>query len=151
MRPRVLAAVLLFAGTLALPRIVPGFALHVLSTGMIAAVAVLGLNFIFGWAGLISLAQAAFMGIGAYTTAILTTRHAVPIWAAAPAGIALSGLIGVLIGLPLLRLSGHYLALATLGFNVSFRIVASGWESVLGGTDGIGSIPSPEVFGRSLD
>lgn len=151
MPARVLTAAALFAVALLLPAVVPGFALHVLNSGMIAAVAVLGLNFVFGWTGLISLAQAAFMGIGAYTTAILTTRHGVPIWLAAPGAIALAGLFGVLIGLPLLRLRGHYLALATLGFNVSFRIVANGWESLLGGTDGIGSIPSPTVLGFALD
>ena len=149
--PRRLAVLAVFPAALVLPTIVPGFAMHVLDTGMIAAVAVLGLNFIFGWAGLISLAQAGFMGIGAYATAILTTRYALPIWASAPLAVALAGMAAVLVGLPLLRLRGHYLALATLGFNVSFRIVANGWESFLGGTDGIASIPSPAVFGRALD
>lgn len=148
---RRLAGPALFAAALLLPLAVPGFALHVLNGAMIAAIAVLGLNFTFGWAGLISLAQAAFMGIGAYATALLTTRLGWPIWASAPAATALAGMSGVVIGLPLLRLRGHYLALATLGFNVSFRIVANGWEDVLGGTDGIGSIPSPALFGRALD
>jgi branched-chain amino acid transport system permease protein len=148
---RSLAVALLFISALALPAIVPGFTLHVLCTAMIAAVAVLGLNFAFGWAGLISLAQAGFMGIGAYATAILTTRHAIPIWVAAPIAIAIAGIIAIAVGLPMLRLRGHYLALATLGFNVSFHIVASGWESFLGGTDGIGSIPAPTVFGHSFD
>ena len=145
------AVALLFAAALILPPIVPGFTLHVLCTAMIAAVAVLGLNFAFGWAGLISLAQAGFMGIGAYATAILTTRYAIPIWAAAPTAVAIAGIIAVAVGLPMLRLRGHYLALATLGFNVSFHIVASGWESFLGGTDGIGSIPAPTLFGQSFD
>ena len=56
-----------------------------------------------------------------------------------------------MVGLPILRLSGHYLALATLGFNVSFQIVASGWVAFLGGTDGINSIPAPMILGRTLD
>ena len=144
-------AALLLLLALGIPAVLPGFALHVLDTALIAAIAVLGLNFIFGWAGLISLAQAGFMGVGAYATAIMTTRYGVPIWASAPTAILLSGALGALIGFPLLRLSGHYLALATLGFNVSFRIVANGWDSFLGGTDGIGSIPSPSVFGYALD
>lgn len=151
MPPRRLAIPAGFLAVLVLPAIVPGFALHVLDTGMIAAVAVLGLNFVVGWAGLISLAQAGFMGLGAYATAILTTRYAWPIWAAGPVAVALAGLAAILVGLPLLRLRGHYLALATLGFNVSFRIVANGWEGFLGGTDGIASIPSPVVFGHPLD
>jgi branched-chain amino acid transport system permease protein len=146
-----LAVASLFVAALGLPQIVPGFTLHVLCTAMIAAVAVLGLNFTFGWAGLISLGQAGFMGIGAYAAAILTTRYAIPIWAAAPIAVAIAGVIAIVVGLPMLRLRGHYLALATLGFNVSFSIVASGWESFLGGTDGIGSIPAPMVFGHELD
>ena len=145
------AVIFLFAAGLTLPLIVPGFTLHVFSTAMIAAVAVLGLNFAFGWAGLITLAQAGFMGIGAYSAAILTTRFGVPIWASTPLAIAIAGSIAVVIGFPILRLSGHYLALATLGFNVSFNIVASGWVSFLGGTDGISSIPALVVFGRTLD
>ncbi len=153
MRPAILwpVGLVLLLASLALPRVVPGFAMHVLDTGMIAAVAVIGLNFTFGWAGLISLAQASFMGIGGYATAILTTRYDFPLWASAPMGIAVSGLAAAIIGLPMLRLRGHYLALATLGFNVSFGIVASGWEGFLGGTDGIGGIPSPEILGRALD
>ena len=77
---------------LALPLVVPAFMLHVLCTAVIAAVLVLGLNFAFGWAGLITLAQAAFMGIGAYSTAILTTRYGVPIWGSAPIAIAVAGI-----------------------------------------------------------
>ena len=145
------AAIFLFAAALALPLIVPAFTLHVFCTAMIAAVAVLGLNFAFGWSGLITLAQAGFMGIGAYASAILTTRYGIPIWMSAPIAIAIAGTSAVVIGFPILRLSGHYLALATLGFNVSFHIVASGWVSFLGGTDGISSVPAPVVFGHTLD
>src|SRR6476619_1681655 len=97
-----LAVALLFAAALALPLILPGFTLHVLCSAMIAAVAVLGLNIAFGWAGLISIAQAGFMGIGAYASAILTTRYEIPIWAAAPLAISSAGIIAIAVGLPML-------------------------------------------------
>jgi branched-chain amino acid transport system permease protein len=112
---------------------------------------VLGLNFAFGWAGLISLAQAGFMGVGAYVTALLCTRFGLNFWLSAPLAIAGVAALAALIGLPMLRLKGHYLALATLGFNVSFEIVAKGWKAVLGGTDGIAGIPSPALDGLELD
>ena len=151
MRNHLLRAVVPIAIALILPMALPGYALHLLDTALIAAIAVIGLNFTFGWAGLISLAQAGFLGIGAYTTALLTTGANWPIYLAAPAAIAIATSIAAVIGLPLLRLRGHFLALATLGFNVSLVIVANGWEGFLGGTDGIGSIPSPSLGPITFD
>jgi len=146
-----LAAILAFLLALALPFVVPGFALRVLDTALIAAIAVLGLNFAFGWAGLISLSQAGFVGVGAYVTALLSTNYGLGFWTAGPVAIAAVAALAAIIGLPMLRSKGHYLALATLGFSVSFEIVAKGWKEVLGGTDGIAGIPSPMVFGIEID
>ena len=92
--------------------------------------------------GLITLAQAGFVGCGAYITAILSTTLGLSPFLSIPTAVVGTGLIAIVIGLPMLRLKGHYLALATLGFNVSFVIVATNWKSVMGGTDGISGIPS---------
>ena len=137
--------------SLAAPRVLPSYTMHVLDSGMIAAIAVIGLNVTFGWAGLISLAQAAFLGIGAYASALLTVRAGLPIWAAWPLSVALTCAGAALFAMPMLRLRGHFLALATLGLTVSCGIVASGWRDGLGGTDGLSGIPSPVVFDMTLD
>ncbi len=131
-----------FLLALALPAFVSGYGIRILNLALIAAIAVVGLNFAFGYAGLITLAQAGFVGCGAYLTAILSTAAGLSPWLSIPAAVVGTGLISVVVGLPMLRLKGHYLALATLGFNVSFVIVATNWKSVMGGTDGISGIPS---------
>jgi branched-chain amino acid transport system permease protein len=142
------AAVFLLA--LLLPMLISGYGIRILNLAFISAIAVVGLNFAFGYAGLITLAQAGFVGCGAYATAILTTAVGLSPWLSIPLATAFSGLAAVLIGLPLLRLKGHYLALATLGFNVSFGIVATNWKSLMGGTDGISGIPALEIGSVSL-
>jgi branched-chain amino acid transport system permease protein len=142
------AAVFLLA--LLLPMLISGYGIRILNLAFISAIAVVGLNFAFGYAGLITLAQAGFVGCGAYATAILTTAGGLSPWLSIPLATAFSGLAAVLIGLPLLRLKGHYLALATLGFNVSFGIVATNWKSLMGGTDGISGIPALEIGSVSL-
>ncbi len=115
--------------------------LRVLNLAVISAVAVVGFNFAFGAAGLISLGHAAFVGMGAYGDAILTTRLGLSPWFAMPVAILLTTLFATGIGYPLLRLKGHYLALATLGLNVSFYIVSANWIDLTGGTNGISGIP----------
>src|ERR1700733_5653842 len=129
----------------ALSLVLPEYHLRLLNLSVISAIAVIGLNIAFGYAGLISLGHAAFVGLGAYTLAILTTRLGLSPWLAMPVAIVVSVLFALLIGLPLLRLKGHYLALATLGLNVSFVIVASNWLDLTGGTNGIARIPELNV------
>ena len=141
-RTALLASCAVFLLALVLPAFISGYGIRILNLALIAAIAVIGLNFAFGYAGLITLAQAGFVGCGAYITAILSTTLGVSPFLSIPAAVVGSGLIAVIIGLPMLRLKGHYLALATLGFNVSFVIVATNWKSVMGGTDGISGIPS---------
>ena len=149
-RPLLLAAAGVFLLALVLPAFISGYGIRILNLALISAIAVIGLNFAFGYAGLITLAQAGFVGCGAYITAILSTTLGLSPWLSIPLATAFSGLLGVAIGLPLLRLKGHYLALATLGFNVSFGIVATNWKSVMGGTDGISGIPALELGAFSL-
>ncbi|MDX3972394.1 MAG: branched-chain amino acid ABC transporter permease [Bradyrhizobium sp.] len=121
--------------------VLPEYHLRLLNLSLISAVAVIGLNFAFGYAGLISLGHAAFVGMGGYGLAILTTTYGWSPWLAAPVAIAATAISAGLIGYPLLRLRGHYLALATLGLNVSFYIVTSNWIAMTGGTNGIARIP----------
>ncbi|GAB4365906.1 MAG: branched-chain amino acid ABC transporter permease [Deltaproteobacteria bacterium] len=91
--------------------------------------------------GQLSLGNAGFMSIGAYTTAILTTRHGIPMPAGILAGTLLAGAVGVLVGIPALRLRGVYLAIATLGFGEVVRVLFINWESLTGGAVGIAAIP----------
>ena len=91
--------------------------------------------------GQLSLGNAGFMSIGAYTSAILTTQHGVPMPAAIALGALLAAAAGILIGIPSLRLTGVYLAIATLGFGEVVRVVFVNWESLTGGAVGIAAIP----------
>lgn len=148
--PALLAAGAVFLVALVLPAFVSGYGIRILNLALISAIAVIGLNFAFGYAGLITLAQAGFVGCGAYISAILSTSMGLTPWLSIPAAVVGSGIIAVAIGLPMLRLKGHYLALATLGFNVSFVIVATNWKTVMGGTDGISGIPPLALPGWPL-
>lgn len=97
--------------------------------------------------GQLSLGNAGFMSIGAYATAILTTRHGVPMPAGILAGTLLAGAVGILVGIPALRLQGVYLAIATLGFGEVIRVLFVNWETLTGGAVGIAAIPQ---MGRRL-
>lgn len=134
-----------------LPFVMQGYGNRLANTALILSIAVIGLNFVFGYAGLISLAHAAFVGVAAYTVAILTTAHGWNPWLAALAAVIASCVFAYITGRILLRLKGHYLALATLGLNVSFTIVASNWMDLTGGTNGISGIPVLSLAGIALD
>jgi branched-chain amino acid transport system permease protein len=108
-----------------------------------------GLNLLMGYAGQVSLGHAAFYGIGAYTSAILSTRGQSP-WVGMAAGIALACAVAYLLGRKALRLHGHYLAMATLGFGIIASIIFLEWVGLTGGTSGIYGIPNLEVAGRAV-
>jgi branched-chain amino acid transport system permease protein len=91
--------------------------------------------------GQLSLGNAGFMSIGAYTSALLTTQHGFPMVAGIALGSAVSWIAGLLVGIPALRLRGVYLAIATLGFGEVVRVVFVNWESLTGGAVGIAEIP----------
>lgn len=121
--------------------------LGILNLVALHAIVALGLNLFIGYAGQISLGHAAFFGLGAYGSAILTTTWGIPSWAAmvlTATGVALTALV---IGVPTLRLSGHYLAMATLGFNIVIHNVFVQWDRVTGGPSGLAGIPSFGFFG----
>ncbi|MBB6453711.1 branched-chain amino acid transport system permease protein [Salirhabdus euzebyi] len=97
----------------------------------------LGLNFLFGYTGQISIGHSAFYALGAYTSAILETKFAVPFYIAWIVAIVLTGLIAYLVSFPILKLKGHYLAMATLAFVLIVETILGQWIPVTGGHDGI--------------
>ena len=114
----------------------------------------LGLNIVVGFAGLLDLGYVAFFAIGAYTVGILTSTGELGVlglswWAAVPVAIAAAVLAGVILGVPVLRMRGDYLAIVTMGFGEIVRILAlSDWlKPVIGGAQGILKIPKPSLFG----
>jgi branched-chain amino acid transport system permease protein len=121
------------------------YLLTLLDTAGIYAIVVMGLGILLGLAGQLSLAQAAFLGIGAYTSGFLTVNLGWPVWGAMPAAMLLSALVALIVGYPCLRLSGHYLALATIGFGIITQLVLINWKTVTNGSDGMTGIPPPHI------
>ncbi|HEX4926831.1 MAG TPA: branched-chain amino acid ABC transporter permease [Burkholderiales bacterium] len=101
------------------------------------ALACVGLNLLIGYAGQISLGHAAFFGLGAYGSALLASRYGWPTLVSLPTAVAAVGLLAWAIGRPILRLKGHYLAMATLGFGIIVSIVLSIEDGITGGPDGM--------------
>ena len=126
------------------------YALRVLAVAGIYALLALGYSFIFGHAGALSLAQGTFMGVGAYVSGILAVRYGIPFDAALPASVGLPVLLALLVAIPVLRLQTHYFALATLLIGQIVLLVATQWESVTGGANGIGGIPPPALLGYAI-
>ena len=105
----------------------------------------LGLNMLLGYAGQISLGHAAFYGIGAYTTGILTVNYGLNPWIALFCAILLTILVSVIVGFPTLKLTGYYLGMGTLGFGMIVHIVLREWSSFTGGASGFMGIPPLEI------
>jgi len=112
---------------------------------------VVGLNLLLGYAGQISLGHAAFFGLGAYTSGILTATCGVSPWLALPAGLVLSGSAAFLIGVPALKLRGYYLAMATLGFGIIVSIILNQAQPLTGGPSGLSGIPPLNLAGFPLN
>ncbi|AVZ78493.1 branched-chain amino acid ABC transporter permease [Zoogloeaceae bacteirum Par-f-2] len=106
-----------------------------------------GLNVVVGLAGLLDLGYVAFYAVGAYAYALLSTQFGWGFWQALPVAGALAAAFGILLGYPILRLRGDYLAIVTLGFGEIIRIVLVNWTEFSGGPNGISSIPRPSFFG----
>lgn len=116
---------------------------------VIYAIVVCGLNVIVGYAGQISLGHAAFFGIGAYTAALLATKAGLSFWTGLPIVILISGLIGLLLGLPSLRVRHDFLAITTIGINFIVEAIFL-YIPFFGGALGIGGIPRVFLFGIKL-
>ncbi|MBM4422229.1 MAG: branched-chain amino acid ABC transporter permease [Chloroflexi bacterium] len=110
-----------------------------------------GLSLVMGFAGQVSLGHATFYGIGAYAAALLSAMFGLPSWLALILATALTGLIGFFIGIPIFRLRGHYLAMATLGLNVIFSLIIKNEADITGGPSGFAHIPPLSVGGFVFD
>ena len=114
---------------------------------LIYGLAAIGLSLLMGLAGQVSLGHAAFFAVGAYTQALLVTKAGWSMWPAAVVATVAAMVVALLVGLPLLRLRGHFLALATLGLGIIVTVVVRELE-ITGGTSGLYGIPKPEFGGR---
>lgn len=139
------AAVGVFA--LAFPHLFSIYQTNIMITALMYVVLGLGLNIVVGLAGLLDLGYVAFYAVGAYTYALLNMHFDMGFWMVLPIGAMMGALFGILLGFPVLRLRGDYLAIVTLGFGEIIRLILNNWDSLTGGPDGIGNIPKPTLFG----
>jgi branched-chain amino acid transport system permease protein len=109
-----------------------------------------GLNVVVGLAGLLDLGYVAFYAVGAYSYALLATTFGLSFWECLPLAGMLASLWGVMLGFPVLRLRGDYLAIVTLAFGEIIRLVIINWQDLTGGPNGISGIPRPTLFGIPL-
>ncbi|MEH2474443.1 branched-chain amino acid transport system permease protein [Nitrobacteraceae bacterium AZCC 2161] len=145
------AVATIFAVGAAIPLFVQsGYQLRIAMLIWIYAVFGMGFNLLFGVGGQLSLGQQAFFAIGPYTFALLQTHYGLSLPVAMLAGVVVSALCGLVIGLPVLRLRTHYLAMATLMFAMIVHDVAVRWTDATGGSSGL-RIPPPELFGFRLE
>jgi branched-chain amino acid transport system permease protein len=151
-RPHLAGLALLAVIVIALPLLFPRnyFVTVVGVTVGFHVILAVSLNLLIGYAGQISLGHAAFFGLGAYSSAILTSRYGLSPWLAMLAGMAIVFLIAGLIARPILRLKGHYLAMATLGFGIIVHIVMVQAVALTGGPDGLSGIPGLTLLGWSV-
>jgi len=137
---------LLMGVALLFPFIATKYLLTVAILGLIYVLLGLGLNIVVGLAGLLDLGYVAFYAIGAYGLALGYQYLGLGFWVMLPLGALLAALAGALLGFPVLRMHGDYLAIVTLGFGEIIRLVLNNWLSFTGGPNGI-SVPAPTIFG----
>jgi branched-chain amino acid transport system permease protein len=147
-RARIVVALVAAAALVAAPFGLKPYGIYLLSLWAVTTIAAIGLNLTLGYAGQISLAQASFVGIGAYAAALLTTQGW-PLWAAFLLAIGLCFVIGWVLGYPALRVQHHYLAFVTLSFSTLVFLILRNEEWLTKGVYGISGIPRPTVLGWS--
>ena len=142
-----LCMVLVIVFAFALPYMgLRSYYLHIAVLSLINALLALGMNLPAGYAGQLSLAQAAFFGIGSYAAALCMLNLKLSFWLATVAGIGLSVLVAIGFGLPTLRLKGPYFVISTLGFGEIIRLLFLNWESITRGPNGLSGIPAPDAI-----
>jgi branched-chain amino acid transport system permease protein len=152
MRRELLKFALFAVVVLAVPSLVKGgYLLNVLVFVGINTMLAVALNLLLGFAGQISLGQAAFYGLGAYLSGVLTATYGWNPWAALGMAALAVGLLAFVIGFPILKLKGHYLAMATLGFGIIVYIVFNEYVDVTGGPSGFSGIPGMQLGTLSFD
>lgn len=144
------ALVVIVAFILAFPFLFSMYQTTIMSTALIYVMLGLGLNIVIGLAGLLDLGYVAFYAVGAYSYALLNYHYGVTFWIALPIGGILGACFGIILGYPVLRLRGDYLAIVTLGFGEIIRLVLENWNAFSFGPSGISGIPRPPVYGVDL-
>jgi len=148
---RILRWAIFLAAIVSVPLVFGGNRYHMYVATLIGVyiITIMGLNLTLGYTGQISLGHAAFMGLGAYTVALMTLNgHS--FWLALPLGALIAFAAGLLLGLPSLRVKHHYLALVTLGFGTVVYLLLSNEYEITGGFSGLPGIPRPHFFGIDL-
>ncbi|MCS6877213.1 MAG: high-affinity branched-chain amino acid ABC transporter permease LivM [Geminicoccaceae bacterium] len=138
---------LVFALVLPLMPFSSRYVIDVATTLVIYVMLGWGLNIVVGLAGLLDLGYVAFYAVGAYSYALFAKWFGLGFWACLPIAGVLAAVAGILLGFPVLRLRGDYLAIVTLGFGEIIRLVLINWHEVTGGPNGIADIPRPSFFG----
>ncbi len=132
------------------PFVMSMYQTNIMITALMYVVLGLGLNIVVGFGGLLHLGYAAFYAVGAYTYGLLYYHFGLNFWVCIPIGAALSALFGILLGFPVLRLRGDYLAIVTLAFGEIVRLILENWNDFSFGPSGIAQIPRPMLFGIKL-
>jgi len=142
------SALMIFA--IAFPFLFSTYQTNIMTTALMYVVLGLGLNIVVGLAGLLDLGYVAFYAVGAYTYALLHHHFGLGFWVVLPIGGLLAALFGILLGIPVLRLRGDYLAIVTLGFGEIIRLILENWGAFSQGPSGVSNIARPGLFGVEL-
>ncbi len=147
LKPRISANLAAWAcvliAAIAVPLLVGGYVTSMLILMAIWTIMCFSMNLIFGYTGQLSLGHAAFLGIGSYAFSLITLKLHIGFWPAFFSAIAITGLVGFLVGIPALKLRGPYFILVTLGFAVIVGVIVLGWIDFTGGANGLYGIPRP--------
>ncbi len=141
---------LLALAAIAYPQVFDLYQTNIMISCLVYIVLGLGLNIVVGLAGLLDLGYVAFYAVGAYAYALCNMHWDIGFWYMLPIGAVLGAVLGILLGFPVLRLRGDYLAIVTLGFGEIIRLVLENWGDVTMGPSGISSIARPGLFGIKL-
>ncbi len=136
---------------IAMPFISSLYQVNIMISALLYVMLGLGLNIVVGLAGQLVLGYAAFYAVGAYTYALLNHYFGLGFWAVLPVGGLMAAIFGLLLGFPVLRLKGDYLAIVTLGFGEITRLVLENWTDLTRGSFGISGIERPGLFGVTFD
>lgn len=135
---------------LAFPLFFSTYQVNIMTTALMYVVLGLGLNIVVGVAGLLDLGYVAFYAVGAYTYALLNMHFGLGFWTVLPIGAGIAACFGILLGFPVLRLRGDYLAIVTLAFGEIIRLVLENWNEFSQGPSGISNIARPGFFGKEM-
>ncbi len=151
--PKVYKPILVLIGLFVVifPFIFSSYQINIMTTALMYVMLGLGLNIVVGLAGLLDLGYVAFYAVGAYTYALINHHFGLGFWTILPVGALLAAFFGILLGFPVLRLRGDYLAIVTLGFGEIIRLILENWNEFSFGPSGIAHISRPGFMGINLN